>query len=142
MDYIIGSLVTIATVVIVNKTISRQLKAQKTIPTIKYRQSYIYDLLKPYLIEQGYDRYSPKRQSTDYQHRAYTRIVVEEDKAYWIKDNNLYTAEVIEGDVDSETTQPVDTMNMSNKELNKLVGIVEALRKDDNDNRNTGNKGL
>lgn len=142
MDYIIGSLVTIATVVIVNKTISRQLKAQETIPTIKYRQSYIYDLLKPYLIEQGYDRYSPKRQSTDYQHRAYTRIVVEEDKAYWIKDNNLYTAEVIEGDVDSETTQPVDTMNMSNKELNKLVVIVEALRKDDNDNRNTGNKGL
>ena len=68
--------------------------------------------------------------------------MVEEDKAYWIKDNNLYTAEVIEGDVDSETTQPVDTMNMSNKELNKLVGIVEALRKDDNDNRNTGNKGL
>jgi hypothetical protein len=51
MDYIIGSLVTIATVVIVNKTISRQLKAQETIPTIKYRQSYIYDLLKPYLIK-------------------------------------------------------------------------------------------
>jgi hypothetical protein len=68
--------------------------------------------------------------------------VVEEDTAYWIKDNNLYTAEVIEGDVDSETTKPVDTMNMSNKELNKLVVIVEALRKDDNDSRNTGNKGL
>jgi hypothetical protein len=143
MEYIIGSLVTIVTVVVTNKIVSRQLKIQESIPKIKYRQSHIYDLLKPYLVEEGYHKYAAKRQSSDYQNRAYTKVVIAEDTAYWIKDNSLFTAKVIEGNVDSETTQPVDTMNMSNKELNKLMVIVEALREgDDNDNRSTGNQKL
>jgi len=53
MEYVIGSLVTIATVVIVNKVITKQLKIQETIPTIKYSQSNIYTMLRPYLMDEG-----------------------------------------------------------------------------------------
>jgi hypothetical protein len=141
MDYIIGSLVTIATVVIVNRLIARQLKTQETIPTIKYSQSHIYTLLRPYMLDEGYEKHRPKRQSMDYQDRSYTKVVITDSSAYWIKDNSLYTANVIDGNVDSDTTQPVDTMKMNNLELTKLMMIVEKLREDDdNDNRNTGNK--
>ena len=67
--------------------------------------------------------------------------MITDSSAYWIKDNSLYTANVIDGNVDSDTTQPVDTMKMNNLELTKLMMIVEKLREDDdNDNRNTGNK--
>jgi hypothetical protein len=141
MEYVIGSLVTIATVVIVNRVIVRQLKTQETIPTIKYTQSYKYTILKPYMVDEGYYRHTPKRQSVDYQNRAYTKVVIAENSAYWIKDNNLYTAKVVDGDVDSETSHPVDTMNMTNLELTKIMMIVETLRGDsDNDNRSTRNK--
>lgn len=141
MEYVIGSLVTIATVVIVNKVITKQLKIQETIPTIKHSQSYIYSLLRPYLMDEGYERFSPKRQSNQYQNRAYTKIVIAESEAYWIKDNNLFTAKIVDGDVDSETTKPVDTMNMTNLELSKIMMIVETLREgDDDDNRSTRNK--
>lgn len=140
MEYVIGSLVTIATVVIVNRVIIRQLKAQQAIPTIKYTQSYKYTVLKPYTIDEGYYRHSPKRQSVDYQNRAYTKVVISENSAYWIKDNNLFTAKVVDGDVDSETSHPVNTMNMTNLELTKIMMIVETLRGDDNDNRSTRNK--
>jgi hypothetical protein len=141
MDYLIGSLVTIVTVVIVNRIISIQLRAHKTIPAIQYSQSHMYNLMRPYMDDGGYAWNRPKRQSMDYQDRTYTRVVMTENSAYWIKDNSLFTAAIVNGDVDSETTQPVDTMKMSNLELNKLMIIVETLREEDgNDNRNTGNK--
>lgn len=141
MEYIIGSLVTLATVVIVNRVLVREIKKQEAIPTIKYNQSHTYNLLKPYMLDEGYEKFSTKTQSSEYQNRAYTKIVIAENEAYWIKDNNLYTAKIVNGDVDTETSEPVDTINMNKAELSKIMMIVETLRGEgDNDNRGTGNK--
>jgi hypothetical protein len=40
------------------------------------------------------------------------KVMVVSNKAYWIKNNALYVADVVEGEVQKETTKEVDTMSM------------------------------
>lgn len=56
------------------------------------------------------------------------RVLFIEDKAYWIKNNALYVAEIRDGEVDESSAIQVDTMAMNKVELDKTIFIVEKLR--------------
>ncbi len=55
------------------------------------------------------------------------RVIIIEGNAYWIVDQTLYTAKIIDGSVDNETTKKVDTMTMDDVQLEKTQFIVQKL---------------
>ena len=56
------------------------------------------------------------------------RILILEEQAYWIKNNAVFVAEVINGEIEKDTAKEVDTMAMDKVQLNKLMFIVEKLK--------------
>jgi hypothetical protein len=54
------------------------------------------------------------------------RVAVYEDKAYWVYENVFYESEVTR-EPDFSTAQPIDTMSLSAKELDKLMEILDEI---------------
>lgn len=50
-----------------------------------------------------------------------------EDKAYWVIDNTFYEADIIDGEVDRETSKPIDAFQMTNLEMMKMLFILDNL---------------
>lgn len=55
------------------------------------------------------------------------RIAMLDDKAYWVQDNIFYEADMIDGNPDIESARPVDAMTISEKEIDKLLFILDTL---------------
>lgn len=132
MEYVVGAVLTLVIVATANRLITKQLKNEKR-TVVRYSQSHIYSVVAPMMF--GLDTRIPKRssQAYNYQEEAYIRVVIVDGKAYWIKENTFYTADVVDGTVDKESTKEVDTMSMSDVELKKMLVIVETLREGGND---------
>jgi hypothetical protein len=60
------------------------------------------------------------------------RIAVYEDKAYWVYENVFYQSDVIR-EPDFSTAEPIDTMDLNPKELNRLMGILDELQNNERD---------
>lgn len=54
------------------------------------------------------------------------KAAVYDDKAYWVYNNVFYESEVMR-EPDWETARPIDTMELSPKELNQLLVILDEL---------------
>lgn len=54
-------------------------------------------------------------------------VAIIENKAYWINDNTFYMADIVDDEIDKNTSRPVDTINMSLYELNKMLFIIDHL---------------
>lgn len=76
-----------------------------------------------------------KRQSVNHDKNVNIKVIIMDDKAYWIKDNVFYTADMQHGLVDKETTREVDTMSMNKVQLDKMMFIVDKLREEAFDDR-------
>jgi hypothetical protein len=50
---------------------------------------------------------------------------------YWIVNNTFYVADIVDGNVEENTTRLVDTMTMDKVQLDKIMFIVEKLREGD-----------
>jgi len=138
MEYVVGAVLTLITVVVANRLITKQLKNQKR-TVVRYSQSHIYSVIAPMMF--GFNGAIPKRstQSSNYQEEAYIRVVIVDGKAYWIKQNTFLSGDDVDGTVDRESTKEVDTMSMSDVELKKMLVIVETLREGEgNDSGGTG----
>jgi hypothetical protein len=133
MEYFIGSVATIIAYVIFNRAMSKESADSVSIPVVRYSQSHIYSLLKPYLEYAPEPAKQVNTQSLNYYKKIYVRILVSNNKAYWIKNNVFYTAEFKEGMVDKDTTKEVDTMSMTKTELDQMMFIVEKLQEGSND---------
>ena len=82
-------------------------------------------------------------ESQSAKHAANTmiKIIVIEDKAYWVKDNVFYFAETNSGDIVDVTAKPVDISNMSKQDIDKMLFILDNLRKgNENDSSSAGNE--
>jgi hypothetical protein len=138
VDFLIGSIVTIIAYAVSQRIVSKHISKQEALGTINYSQSHIYDLMRPFLeFTEVFEPDAP-RQSLNYIKNAYMKVMVVSDKAYWIKNNTFYVAEVVEGEVRKETTKEVDTMSMDKVELNEMLFIVEKLREENDDYRGSG----
>lgn len=78
-----------------------------------------------------------KRMSQSIKHDKNTniKVIIMDDQAYWIKDNVFYTADMVRGMVDKETTRVVDTMTMNKVQLDKMIFIIDRLREEAFDDR-------
>lgn len=128
MEFVLGALTTILIIVVANRILRVPLaKIQNT--KIRYSQSHVYSLISPILdYVPDMPKETPVRQSNNFMKDSYTRVLILDDNAYWIKDQALYTAEIMDGMVNKETTRRVDTMTMDKVELDKTMFIVEKLR--------------
>lgn len=139
MEFVIGAFTAFGLFVAANLILRTPVsKMQST--KIRYSQSHVYSLVSP-LLEYVPDppKDQPVRQSNNFVKDSYTKVLILDDNAYWIKDQALYTAEIVDGMVDKETTRRVDTMTMDKVELDKTMFIVEKLREGlDNDSSSPG----
>ena len=115
-------------------------KPQQRKNIIKYRQSHIHQIIGPFL---------PDLVPVDVKNTQTTKrlkesiidVLVTEDFAYWIHKNVFYKANVDEGNVDRSTASPVNTQDMSEEELKKMLKILDKLSdRSNNEGRGAGNK--
>lgn len=137
MEYFVGAVITVIAFAVVNLLLNKN-KVEDDSLKITYSQSHVYELMRPFIQMVGPIEEDVKRQSTNYLKNVYMRIMIVKDKAYWIKDNAFYVADVVDGEVTKENARVVDTMNMDRVELDEMLFIVEKLREDDNDSRGSG----
>lgn len=56
------------------------------------------------------------------------RVAFTEDKAYWIHDNNFYSAVLADGEVVVESAEVVDVFSASDNDLSKYLHIIDGLK--------------
>lgn len=138
MDYALASVLALALSFIIISWIGskRTLSSKKII----YRQSDTHNFLKEFF-SRSIESNNKKSQVQKRKEENSTKIIVtEDDKAYWVIDNIFYTANVINGRPDFDNAIPVDTSNMSKKELDKMLFILDNLgRGDKNERGSSGN---
>lgn len=107
---------------------------------IKYRQSHIHQIIGPFLP----DLVPVDVKNTQSSKRLKENIIdvlVTEDYAYWIHKNVFYRANVEDGDVDRSSASPINTSDMSDDELKKMLKILDKLTdRSKNEGRGAGNK--
>jgi hypothetical protein len=109
---------------------------------IKYRQSDIYEMIKNVIPKQRFDKPKFMTQSEKHIQKNMLKVVISEDRAYWILGNVFYTANAIDGRVDENTVKPLDVDNMSRIELDKMLSILDDLKQGvgPDDSGSAGNK--
>ena len=145
MEYFIGAFLALIVVLTTLRVASRILKNDKP-RVLRITQSQTFSLIspyveRPYLTNTGSEEPMPETQSRKHTSANTVRLVIYNSNAYWIQDRKFYTAKVVNGNVDRETTKPVDTANMNAVELNELSSIVDKLTEGTgNDSSNSGNQ--
>jgi hypothetical protein len=127
MEYFLGSISTIIAVVAVNILTRKSLSKNKV--KLKRSQSHLYKLLSDISLK-DIEKSNKEKQSGKYLKKYSVKVMIVEDKAYWIKDNQLYVADCNRADIDGDSTSKVDTMAMDAVELEKTMFIVEKLSED------------
>lgn len=109
---------------------------------IQYRQSDIYEIIKDLIPKQRFDKTKAITQSQKHIQKNMLRVVITENKAYWILDNVFYVADAINGRVNEATIKPLNFDNMPKKELDKMLSILDDLNqgKTKNDSGSAGNE--
>ena len=143
MDFFIGAISTLISVLMLNRFILKYEAKTKIIRNrVRHTQSSIHDSIGPLLnlITTEINNASLDTQATRFYDSRHITVAFSEDKAYWIQDNALLCAELIDGEFDKESGKRVDTMAMNDVELKKIDFIVEQLTEAKrNDLGNTGN---
>ena len=116
-------------------------KSLKNLSNVKYRQSDIHQTIISFIPQKLNSKKEIESQSVKHAASTMIKIIVIDNKAYWIKDNMFYSAETQSGDIVEHTTEPVDVSTMSKKDIDKMLFILDNLRKGKNDDSgSTGNE--
>lgn len=130
MEYILGSAITLVSIVILNRLLRNSLKENKL--NVKISQSYLYKLMSDYDNRENNKSFA-ETQSFKHIKNQYVRIMIVDTEAYWIRNNQLYVADFIDGEIDTESTKEVDTIAMDPVELKKTMFVVEKLTEGETD---------
>jgi hypothetical protein len=131
MEFLLGTVTTtlilfIFVVFLINKRNKRE-----PFFLIRYSQSHIHRILSPLLpqVDQISKINNKDNQSSKHLKNTNVRVLIVEGKAYWTKNNVFYVSNIIDGDVDKDNAQVVDTMGMDKVELDKMLFIIDQLRR-------------
>jgi hypothetical protein len=138
MDYLIGSLTTFILIYIMSKIMLNNTKSNKK--TFVYRQTHIFELVKPLLPPLSSIKPDRKSQAVNHENKTNVRVIIMGNQAFWIKDNMFYMADMDGQHINKESTRRVDTMAMDKVELDKMLFIMDQLRdRNINDSGSSGN---
>ena len=103
-------------------------KGIKDLKKIVYSQSTMHELIKNFIPKEMFDKPNVMTQSKKHNQKNMLKVIILENKAYWVLENVFYVANTINGRIDSDTVQPLDIENMSKKDLEKMLDILDSLR--------------
>jgi hypothetical protein len=98
------------------------------VKTIMKSQSSIYSTIKHFTPKASKSSEPANSQSRNYVSEKMIRIIAIDDRAYWVKDNKFFSANLIDGKIDHDTTQEVNTISMSQKDVDKMLFILDRLK--------------
>ncbi len=138
LEYFVGSSVTIAAWLFV-LFLNKLFKTYNYPVKIKASQSRTHYLMMPVTVN-----IVPMKdlvtQATNHFDNSQVRVLMTEENAYWIADNALYKADIVDGMVVEESSKKVDMMGMDKVELEEMIFIVEKLTEGkSNDRWSSGN---
>ena len=141
MEYLLGSIVTSITMLVMYKWLEKKSSLKKPIK-VDIRQSKNYaSLMKIFMPEPSFEKATT--QSQKHFDKIHLRILILDGNAYWIANNIFYTADIVNGDIDKDNARQVDTMTMDKVQLKKMMFIIEKLTEGlENDSWNSGNEGV
>lgn len=97
-------------------------------------------MIKDFLPRSLYERPMQKSQAVKHAEKNSVKVIFVEGKAYWVANNIFYCAEALGGSVDIDSTEPVDTSNMSKRDIDKMLFILDNLKNgSDDDSSSAGN---
>ena len=108
-------------------------RSKKYFAKIVYSQSDIHQIVKDLLPKDLFEMQKPLSQARKHVRSNTVRVLVVEDQAYWVHDNMFYVADAVNGFVSPETVKPVDTNNMSKRDIDKMLFILDSLRNGNSD---------
>jgi len=55
------------------------------------------------------------------------KVAIIGDKAYWVHNNTFYQSNIVNGYIDNEGASPIDAHNLSKKELDNLLKVLDNI---------------
>jgi hypothetical protein len=108
-------------------------KKDKYFAKVVYTQSDIHRIVKNFIPNDLFEKPKPLSQARKHLKNNTVRDLIIEDHAYWVHDNMFYIADTVEGLVNPETVRPIDTNNMSNRDIDKMLFILDSLKNGNSD---------
>jgi len=106
---------------------------KKFFAKVVYSQSDIHQIVRHFLPKDLFEMPKPVSQARKHVSKNTVRVLIIEDQAYWVHDNMFYIADTTEGLVNADTVRPVDTHNMSNRDIDKMLFILDSLKNGNSD---------
>jgi len=127
MEYFLGSVITMVAMFVATRLISAERSVKKESP-FRYSQSHIHEIVSPLIPHlREYKKVVP-RQSTNQEEKTNIKVVIFDNKAYFVKDGTFYCAEMHGTEIDGANATLVDTMGMDKVQLDKMLFIMDQLR--------------
>lgn len=140
MEYFLGSAITLLAMFITTRLVSSPTLKIKDNP-FRYSQSHIHMLILPLVPEIKNYKKPIVSQSRKHEEKTNIKVVIFDNKAYFVKDGTFYCADVDGKNIDSSTATLVDTMGMDKVQLDKMLFIMDQLRDGKkNDSGDSGNQ--
>ncbi len=108
-------------------------KRRKYFAKIVYTQSSIHQIVKNLLPKDLFEVPKTLSQARKHVEKNSVKVMIIENNAYWVHNNMFYVADAVNGSVDSETVRPVDTNNMSKRDIDKMLFILDSLKNGNSD---------
>jgi hypothetical protein len=54
-------------------------------------------------------------------------VAIVGEKAYWVHQNIFYETEIVDGEIDKDSARPIDAHNLSKKQFNELLDILDSI---------------
>ena len=128
MEYFIGSLSTFIILYFSAKLFFSQNIKNSKANRFRYSQSHIHEIVKPLMPLISFNRPAPNRQSSNHEAKTSVKVIILDNKAYWVKDNSFYVANIDDHGIDKNSTEVLDIINMDKVQLDKIMFIVDRLR--------------
>jgi hypothetical protein len=139
MEYFLGSAITMLAMYVTTRLIAYN-KLYKRVDIPRYSQSHIHMLILPLLPEIRKYKKKTITQSSKHEERTNVKVVIMDNKAYFIKNGTFYCADMHGTEIDGANATSVDTMAMDKVQLDKMLFIMDQLRDgsrdDSGDSRN------
>ena len=108
-------------------------KSKKYFIKVVYTQSDIHQIVKNFIPKDLFEMPNPLSQARKHIRSNTVKVLIIEDQAYWVHNNMFYVADTVEGLVSPETVRPVDTNNMSKRDIDKMLFILDSLKNGNSD---------
>jgi hypothetical protein len=127
MEYFLGSAITMVAMFITTRLILPRTLKNKT-NNFRYSQSHIHTLVMPLLPDIKSYKKRTVTQSSKHDEKINIRVVILDNKAYFVRDGSFYCADVDGKSIDNQSATLVDTMGMDSVQLDKMLFIMDQLR--------------